>query len=292
MLEFLMMGRVAPVFSGGSYALFVGGVISVSLAQKYHYVSAIVTPATNLLRQKSYFAAAGNSVLGIMRGTSVANEVTEKRTFASDIASNGIALTQARWSLTAASTPTFGLYIGGLTTGSTHVTSSDKLNFGSNTRAGGGWLTTGRELPAAVGNATHAIISGGYNSGYLNTTEKHNHADNTVVVGTNMSAGRSGPAATGTTEFGIIAAGYVTGTTDKYVYATDARTLGTALGQARGFLAGAGNSTVGIFGGGRYPTQSAHVDAYVYTSAAVTTGTSLSQANSAGAALTSSPGGF
>jgi hypothetical protein len=84
--------------------------------------------------------------------------------------------------------------------------------------------------------------------------------------------------------------------TDKYTYSGDTRVAGTALGTARGGLAAAGNSTVGIFGGGYTSfspvVNTAVTDKYTYSGDTRVTGTALGTARSGLAASSSSPGGF
>src|ERR1700756_4364953 len=67
-------------------------------------------------------------------------------------------------------------------------------------------------------------------------------------------------------------------TTVKYTYSNNAISSGTKLGTARSNLAGAGNATVGVFGGGTTGSNTAVTDIYTYSGDGVVSGTNLGTA--------------
>lgn len=101
----------------------------------------------------------------------------------------------------------------------------------------------------------YALFGGGYANSVANgkvTTYKYGFSDNVMQNGTTLSVIRSStPGAIGNREYGVFGGGSGTGSTaimstDKYVYASDVRTVGGTLGSARYACGCFGNSVLGF----------------------------------------------
>jgi alpha-tubulin suppressor-like RCC1 family protein len=182
------------------------------------------------------------------------------------------------------------------------------------------WLVIGAGLSHSVGvTSTGRLYAWGNNAnGQLGDLTTTNRSSPVLVSGptatswANLGTGYAGNfagAITGTvvippiptppppgTDFALFGGGFtsaVTAVTDKYTYSGDIVAAGTALGTARYYLAAAGNSTRGIFGGGYIGTAIVAVtDKYTYSGDTCVAGTSLGIGRSALAAAGNSTQGI
>ena len=300
-------GWVAPpgfaLFAGG---LTAGGVYS-QTTEKYRYNDGTVSTGGSLAATARHSSgAAGNSTRGVIAGGGVVSgvvAVSDKYTYATDIAVAGTNLGSARYGVAAAGDSTRGIFGGGDDgVAGTGQTTTDKYTYATDGVVAGAALVGARFWHAAAWNSTRGIFGAGYSSAaYLLTTSKYTYSGDSSAAGTDLGTARNALAAAGSGSLGIFAGGSTAGgggtpsaVTDKYTYATDARVAGTNLGTARWWLGGASNSSVAVFGGGVSDgsTELTTTDTYTLTTATVANGTALGTARREMGTTSSTPGGF
>lgn len=271
--------------------------VRVSTVDKYTYSSSVVIVGGNLTLARTSTGAAGDSFIGVFGGgfTNAVVATTDRYTYTTDTASAGANLTLARDDLAAAGNVNVGVFGGGIDSAISAVT--DKYNYSTTTVMAGTNLATARQELGAAANDTTAYFGAGDVVSHTNVVDKYTFASDAVAAGTVLGTARYRLAAVGGVVvpapppappppaivpagglFALFGGGFTTenvANTDRYVYATDVVTPGSALATTRSQLAGVGNALAALFGGGLTSVVVAVVDKYTYTGDVVTAGTTL-----------------
>ena len=307
--------RQVAAVATATVGYFGGGFTSTQVAtvDKYTFSGATVAAGTALTQARDSMGAAGDAFVGVFGGgfTTAAVATTDRYTYATDALSAGANLLLAREDLAACGNASMGIFGGGTTGARTAVT--DKYDHSTTMVSAGTSLGTAREELAAAASATVGYFAGGSTGSVSALVDKYTFSSGAVVAGTvllqarSRLAGVSGvvveapppappppvtPPASGA--FALFGGGYTTvnvTSTDRYVYAANTVTAGTALGSARSELAAVGAELKAVFVGGFTTVAVATVDKYTYSGDTVAAGTNLTSAARALAGATTATKG-
>lgn len=301
MLELLSMKTI--LFNKlGSFALFAGGYNTTFLytTEKYAYVNDSITAGRSLKNALGMSGTGcGNSQLAVF----AYNYSYEQYTYSSDTAITWLDGSSNRilhGYTGAAGNESLCIFAGEYST--YYYSDARVYAFATRTLAVTTSLSEGRGRMASLSDGFNCFFSGGstYSAGPSAKTEKYSLSTFSRSLGTSLSSPRDRPTAAGNAVFGIIAGGLlktgtqaaVTKTSTKYEYPTDLISVGQNLSIPKDYLSGSGNSTFGIFSGGRISSTEVYnsCDKYDYSNSAVSTSGYLAAKRYGHASASSSPG--
>ncbi len=292
-------GRV--IFGGGLDA----SNAMVSSRDVYRISNSAITTTTGLTNAKNQAAAFGNSMRGYLaggkNGTGAAAADLERHQYSDLTVSTFNALAVARWGGIGLGNENIGMVIGGITAADALTNATTRYRYASNTLSTVASLGLTLSRSPGYSSAQYGYIRNGSSiflefngSTYFG---KYNYAGETLsVITTASTLSRYGHSSAGNRTVGLTVGGYYQGApltnVQRHLYATDALSVGTALGDARAFGAGGGDDTKGVFAGGLRSSGTVVDTATLYTYAddTTSTGTALSAARQNFNALSTSPG--
>jgi len=247
----------------------------------YKYASYSVSIGATLTYGDTYLAATSDTNDGIITGVLGSGSTVKLMTPAPipDIAGFGI----FGGGMNSVYVPSKYNYI------SSYLSSTIIYTYASNTTAAGTNLTYGAKNLAAVGSSVSGVFgSGSTSDGGLSTTSIYTYSSNTTYVGSELTFNFIGSSAAGNSTLGVFGGGYATigllsnsqSSTSIYTYSSNSTATGTDLAYIAYLSAAAGNSTLGIFGGGSSydestPKSLSTTSIYTYSSNAVVAGSNL-----------------
>jgi hypothetical protein len=196
--------------------------------------------------------ATSDGVIALFAGGVNVNGVTfmtssEKYDYTSFTRSTSTSLGLARYYPVGVGNATVGIFGGGRYSNYSpyHTAYTDKYTYSNNTVAAGTALSSVKCYHAAAGNSAKGVYFGGQDDADTITknTILYQYSNNAVTIGTVLTNVIYAPAATGNSISGVFIYGSIT---EKYNYATNAVTPGTALGVFRQYAAGCSSSPGGF----------------------------------------------
>jgi len=212
-----------------------------------------------------------------------ATNISDKYIIPTDAVSVGPSLSSARESHAAGGDRSISILACGKT-GSTIITSSEKLNFQSESFSSASSLSTARYILACSSGQGFALFAGGTTSitpnVVTNSTEKYNLSTEARSSGGNLTAQISNMSGSGNAQIGIFAGQQASGgsalsSVDKYTYSSDTSSAGTALSVAKFGCGAHSNKSISIIAGGWLPNATDVVEKYNLQTDSRTLGTSL-----------------
>ena len=204
----------------------------------------------------------------------------DRRLLDTDTVAASTSLTTARAFYSAHADSVLGIFSGGAPNFSSYLTSTEKINFSTGSKASGGSLTLGKRGQGAhsFANGT-AIMPGGYNGAVLSSNDKYAYSTDTYTSTTALDVARNGLGSAGNADFGLFGGGQNSSsvnikTTSKWFVATETSSSATDIISARSGVSGAANQSFGLFSGG--DSFATSVDKYQYSNDTVASGTALS----------------
>jgi len=284
--------NTAAWFGGGTAPGFRSTVARITFATDT--ATASVRGPLSLARRR--LAAAGNLTDGWFGGgTFPVTSTVDRITYATDTATASVRgpLSQAKYGVAAAGNTDYAWFGGGYNDNAQPYNKStvDRITYATDTATASvrGTLSypAGTSLSAAAGNETDGWFGGGNAGGVpgLSAVERITYATDTATASIRgpLSVGRRtnlGAAGNTTNAWfgggsGISTGPGLTSTVDRITYATDTATASVRgpLSSAISYMAAAGNSTDGWFGGGAYPGGVSIVQRITYATDTAATST-------------------
>ncbi|AGH31514.1 hypothetical protein SWZG_00001, partial [Synechococcus phage S-SKS1] len=268
-------------------------------------------PGNNLPQVRAFLAAVSSSSYGYFGGgqspaesPSTVNTI-DRLDFSNETTSApGNNLTQARHSLAALSSSSYGYFGGGLSPDFV----IDRIDFSNETTSPvTATLPQGRFGLAAVSSSSYGYFGGGYATPFVNTIDRIDFSNETTSApGNNLTQARIGLAAVSSSSYGYFGGGFAppyAATIDRLDFSNETLSLpGNNLPQARRDLAAVsggaserikGSRTYGYFGGGETPPFVNTIDRLDFSNETLSLpGNNLPQARRGLAAVSNSSYGY
>lgn len=260
--QYELPGAGSAIFGGGE-----SNYDSTDITSVYNYAANSSLAGSNLTYRGSNLAAAGNSIVGVFgSGSSYGSYVssTSLYTYSTNLATQGTNLSALGVGLAAAGNSIIGIFGLGYTLNDTdynynYSSAISIYTYSSNIVSAGTNLTFNAENSAAAGNETEAVFAGGYYNQYLNTSSIYSYLTNIAVAGVNLTYLSEELAACGNSTLGVFGGGYtdnngdyyeLSSVTSIYTYVSNVTQTGGSLTYSFNRGAAAGDSVIGVFGGG------------------------------------------
>lgn len=181
---------------------------------------------------------------------------TERLRYSDEVFLTGHTLMVDRNLQAAVGTSSKALTLGGASTSSGNLASSEVYNYADNSvRAGAQSLTVARYGGVGVNNNTYGVVAGG-SVGSTVASDRITISTEVVAAGSALSTSRLYTAGNSNTTYGWITSGRSGSTylnsADRYTFSSNTVVAGTVITGARAQASASGNSTVGIVTGGVY----------------------------------------
>lgn len=253
----MIVGSVGLLMSivKDNFAMFFGGLSPTSASvstttERYMLVSNTVTTRTAIATARWRGSGMGTRIAGYYSGGSTATATTptaanEKYTYSTDGVANSTSLTEVKAFHSAAGNDTIGLMANGQNATVGVYTSTKYTYSGESMVAGTNMGNTSFVLSASGISAYRVSL---HNIGY----DKYVYSSDTRTLPVTFNLSFYSGCAIGSLTFGIfqISTNPFTTATEKYAYATDTKSSGTALPSTRGTASGASDTVKGIIAQG------------------------------------------
>lgn len=291
---------------GPGFAIFAAGITTTGVHSstcKYTFSTNVAAAGAALSGPRTYSAACGTASDAVIAGSANTNVAsTETYNYQTNAVASYASLHKGKYQLAAVSTGRIGLFVGGTLSGYTDVVSVvDKMDFSSDTMSSAKDLYLALTGIAAIGNKTTAVFGGGMTEQQtlVNNTYKVDYATDARSPGQALSTKSMGLATASNGTYGLFACGTMGGIgsvmVNRYDFATGGIAQGTNLSTSKGWVAGTGDATHALFGGGKSSTTAtavAKVDRYEYATGVLSNGTNLNCGRMYHAASSDSHGGL